>query len=357
MRLSQVVRSGPNQYIGEAGALRYLKEKISGFSHPVVITGVQSYEAFCRHADAPPACPVLRYDGSASNEDMERLAAQCGGADVVIGIGGGRALDTAKGTAQLLHCATVTIPTVAGTCSAYTPLSAVYHPDHTFKDVQYYDRSALLTLVDYNLLLDSPKEYLIGGICDTLAKWYEARGITKNMEHPLPAMVETGLKTSLVTKEVLLRDTAEALRAAESGTLNSAFERVIDTVIGVAGTVGGFAGEAGRMAGAHAVHNALSLFPETHEIKHGVKVAYGILVQLCAEGDEKEAASLIPYYKENGFIYSFGGLNVRMPFEQAVKKIAAFAAADQETFNLAVPGITADGIVAAMKQVEALGGA
>ena len=68
----------------------------------------------------------------------------------------------------------MTVPTVIATCAPYAPVAAVYHPDHTFREVAYFKRTAYACVADLDLLLESPKEYFVAGIGDTLAKWYEA---------------------------------------------------------------------------------------------------------------------------------------------------------------------------------------
>lgn len=352
MRLSQVVRPGPGQFLCESGALNYLDQKLASFTDPIIITGELSYQAFKKHYSGSLDLPVFQYDGTASHEDMERLSSLIKGTDCVVGIGGGRALDTAKGTAALLKVEYVTIPTVLGTCSAYTPLSAVYHPDHTFKVVDYYEKAALLCLMDLDLLVESPKNYFMGGIGDTLAKWYEAEGITRHVEGNLPAMVQVGLRTAKATQELLLKDSTEALKSLENTEVTDAFKRVAETVIAIAGTVGGFAGEYGRMAGAHAVHNGMSLIQETHVFEHGVKVAYGVLIQLWASGDEKEVRKLLLFFESNHFPHRFSDFAVKNNFLEKAKKVAAFAASDNETFKLAVPGVTKEAIFEAMNAVE-----
>ena len=354
MRLSQVVRPGPGQFLCESGALKYLDEKLAAFKQPVVITGELSYEAFQKHYSGSLDLPVYHYDGTASHEDMERLSKLTQGTDCIVGIGGGRALDTAKGTAELLQVEYVTVPTVLGTCAAYTPLSAVYHPDHTFNVVDYYEKAALLCLMDLDLLIESPKKYFMGGIGDTLAKWYEAEGITRHITRDLPAMVEVGLRTAKVTQELLLADSRGALASMERGEVTDAFTRVAEAVVAIAGTVGGFAGEYGRMAGGHAIHNGMSLVPETHAYEHGVKVAYGVLVQLWASGDAEEVQRLLPFYKENHFPHRLADFGVKDHLLEKAEKVAAFAASDAETFKLAVPDVTKEMVFNAMKAVEEL---
>lgn len=355
MRLSQVVRPGTGQFICESGALAFLDEKLSLFKAPVVITGEKSYQAFMKHYPGEQNFPVFRYDGTASNEDMARLASQLPAeTDCVLGIGGGTVLDTAKGTADVLGVDVITIPTVLGTCAAYTPLSAVYHPDHTFKTVDYYERAVHLCLMDLNLLAESPKQYVLGGIGDTLAKWYEAKGITEHVEGDLPVMAEVGIQTGKVTQEVLLRDTKEAIASLERKEVTSAFKRVAEVIVAVAGTVGGFAGEYGRMAGAHAVHNGMSLLEETHAFEHGVKVAFGVLVQLVASNKMADVTVLLPFYQANGFPHKLSAFNVTQDLETKIHQVAEFAASKQETFNLALPGVTSEQVVAAMNYLETL---
>lgn len=352
MKLSQTVRSGPDQYICKEKALSLLDGKLKYFKRPVLITGDKSYQAFLNHYSGDRQFTVYRYDGTASNEDMHRLASLASQTDCIIGAGGGRVLDTAKGTADLLDVDCITIPTVLGTCAAYTPLSAVYHPDHTFKNVDYYNRTAYLCLMDLTLLIDSPKEYFMGGIGDTLAKWYEAEAITSHVEGTLPAMVSVGLQTAKVTKDLLLADSQEALKSLERKEITPAFQRVAEAVIAIAGTVGGFAGEFGRMAGAHAVHNGMSLIKETHTYEHGVKVAYGILVQLVAAGNMEEVMNLKSFYETNQFPYTLEDFAVKENVEEKMRQIAQFASTDKETFRLAVPGATAQIIFDSMKQLE-----
>ncbi|WP_026684982.1 iron-containing alcohol dehydrogenase family protein [Heyndrickxia coagulans] len=352
MRLSQVIRSGPNQYICEEDAAKYLEEKLEEFRHPVVITGVKSFEAFQEFASVPQNWPVLRYDHTASEKNMAELAEQAGRADVIVGIGGGKVLDTAKGTAELLNCEVVLVPTLAGTCAGYTPLSAVYHEDGSFSHVAYYKRSAFLTLIDLRILLNAPVEYLLGGIGDSLAKWYEAEGITRSMEH-LPVMVELGLRSAKAIYEGILRDSEQALHDRNEGKITDAFRNIVEIIIGAAGTVGGFAGEYGRMAGAHAIHNGLSFLPETHSILHGSKVAYGILVQLAATGDINEIKKLLPLYQKLGFPYNLDTLHVTENHGGAIEKVAAYAAKPEESFRL-LGDFTKEQIAKAMETIEQL---
>ncbi|WKB36183.1 iron-containing alcohol dehydrogenase family protein [Terrilactibacillus sp. S3-3] len=352
MRLSQVVRSGPNQYICTEDAAKYLEEKLAVFKKPVVVTGIKSFEAFNKFASVPQNWPVLRYDQTASEKNMRELAEKAKDADVIVGIGGGKVLDTAKGMAELLNVEVVLVPTLAGTCAGYTPLSAVYDEHKQFSHVAYYKRSAYLSLVDLRIIADAPTNYLLGGIGDSLAKWYESAGITRNMKE-FPAPVSLGLSAAGNIRDVLLNDSEQALKDKEEGKITPAFQRVVDSVIAVSGTVGGFAGEYGRMAGAHAVHNGLSFLEETHDILHGLKVAYGILVQLAALGEWDEIKRLMPFYKKLGFPYILNTLGVKDTGDATINQVAEYAAGPEETFIL-LGDYKKNDVAEAMRSLEKL---
>jgi len=87
-------------------------------------------------------------------------------------------------------------------------------------------------------------------------------------------------------------------------------------------------------------------------VLHGVKVAYGILVQLVATGDTDEVVKLLPFYKSNGFPYGFSSLGITTDASQAVDRLAEYAARDSETFRLAVPDVQAEQIAMAIRRLE-----
>ncbi|MEA5515992.1 iron-containing alcohol dehydrogenase family protein, partial [Nodularia sp. UHCC 0506] len=103
-----------------------------------------------------------------------KKTAQAHQADVIIGIGGGKALDTAKLVADQLHLPVVTIPTSAATCAAWTALSNVYSESGAFLYDVALSRCPDLLILDYDLIKTAPQRTLVAGIGDAIAKWYEA---------------------------------------------------------------------------------------------------------------------------------------------------------------------------------------
>lgn len=355
MDISSLVRGEPGQYVAGSGVIRSLEERLHLFQRPVIVTGKASYAAFLKHYGRPVSWPVLTYDGTASHEDMARLAAKATrlGADVLVGIGGGKVMDTTKGTADRLGIDHVLIPTLVATCACSTPVIVVYHPNHQFKEVNYAQRSGFMTLVDYELLIQSPRDYLLSGISDTLAKWYELEIIHRQAEQKtLPAMVQLALATARVTREILLADTATALKEQDNQIVGSAFQRIVDTVYAVSANVG--CQTSIYVSGAHALHNGLTALAETQALQHGLKVAYGVLVQLCVTGDGEEVERLLPFYKANGFPYRWAHLGVTEEQARAQERVALLATAKTDSYGYVRENIAAEDIIAAMARLEEL---
>ena len=141
---------------------------------------------------------------------------------------------------------------------------------------------------------------LIAGIADTLAKWYEADvQMATIQDKPVP--LEICYYSAKQCKDVLLQYLEGAVQAAKAGKLNDGFVKVVETIIMFSGMVGGFGDHYGRVAGAHSIHNGLTVLEETHHALHGEKVAYGILIQLVLENKWTEINQLLLFYLNLGY--------------------------------------------------------
>ncbi|MCY0091506.1 MULTISPECIES: iron-containing alcohol dehydrogenase family protein [Bacillus amyloliquefaciens group] len=333
MKPEDIVRSGPNQYICKEGIAKELPGLLETFRKPVIATGTKSYQAFSDYSGSS-SWDVIQHKGYCSPEVVRKVCEQAEDADVIIGIGGGTILDLAKAAADRLDIEAVMVPSIAGTCAASTPLSVMYDESGNFIRVDYHKRSSYLTLVDPLFLLSSPIEYMKSGIGDTLAKWYEAEAVIRNTEEAAPLMAQAGLRQAEYIRNLLLHYSEAAVGSMEKGELSVPFIHTAETIIMLAGTVGGYGGRLCRMAGAHAVHNGLSFLQETHQVLHGQKVAYGILVQLALENRRPEIEELLPFYRRLGFPVSLCDLGILDNHEEAKRRIASHACRAEESLCL-----------------------
>ncbi|MBR8829179.1 MAG: iron-containing alcohol dehydrogenase family protein [Gomphosphaeria aponina SAG 52.96 = DSM 107014] len=221
-------------------------------------------------------------------------------ADCIIGVGGGKALDTAKLLAHECNLPVVTIPTSAATCAAWTALGNIYSNEGVYQYDVPLNRCPDLVIVDYSLIAKAPKRTLIAGIGDAIAKWYEASVSSGSSNATL---IIAAVQQARILRDILLQKSAAALENPGG----EAWREVVDATVLLAGVIGGLGGAACRTVAAHAVHNGLTHIRGAHHALHGEKVAYGILVQLrleeMVEGNKLAATArqqLLKFYGEIG---------------------------------------------------------
>ncbi|RDU38709.1 oxidoreductase [Neobacillus piezotolerans] len=350
------VRGAPNYYACEAGILDSLPSLLGrhGIGNPLVLTGEKSWNA--TNSYFPDGLDARRetYGGECSIEEIERIGSLVAHAnhDAIIAVGGGKVLDLAKAAGDLVSIPFILIPTLASTCAAWTPLSVIYDSRGRFLHYTIFKGSALAILVEPAILVASPPAYLRAGIGDTLAKWYEADALLRQI-HNWTVPMQIAREAALLCKTNLLAFGNEALEAAETGTATHELVKVCETIIMAGGMVGGFGDHFGRIAGAHSIHNGLTHLPEAHSFLHGDKVAYGILVQLMLEGREEEIIGLLPFYKKTGLPFSLKSMGILAP-ERAAEVVAAKALAPGESIHFLDIALTTEHLTNSILQLERL---
>jgi glycerol dehydrogenase-like iron-containing ADH family enzyme len=255
---------------------------------------------------------TANYHPDCCEASLQRLttALQAHQANVVIGIGGGKCLDLAKLLAYQNQLPVVTIPTTAATCAAWTALSNIYSPAGAF----LYDVSLAvcpnLLILDYGIVATAPSRTLVAGIGDAIAKWYEAAVSSGASDRTL---LIAAVQQARVLRDLLFQKSVAALAAVGSPV----WQDVVDANVLLAGVIGGLGGAQCRTVAAHAVHNGLTHLPACHEMLHGEKVAFGILVQLRLEemiaGNQLAAAArqqLLEFYRQIGLPCSLNDLGL-----------------------------------------------
>jgi uncharacterized oxidoreductase len=216
-------RPRPGQLLSHPGSLARLQDFYSEeqLSRAVWVYGeraIAGAQAFLPAAFNAPA-PKILFKGHCSESDVSELARASGDdRSVVIGVGGGALLDTAKALARRLGLPVVAIPTIAATCAAWTPLSVWYNDAGQALQFEIFDDANFLVLVEPHIILNAPAEYLLAGIGDTLAKWYEAVVLAPQPE-TLPLTVRLGINGALAIRDVLLESSETALADQQRGEL------------------------------------------------------------------------------------------------------------------------------------------
>lgn len=236
------------------------------------------------------------YGGESSRKNINALLEKASStkADVLIAVGGGKAIDTGKLVAEQCGLPLITIPTIAATCAAITPVSVVYTDEGEFVEMVTFDQCPAATIMDTEVILNAPLRWLAAGMGDTLAKWYEYRVSIKCTQQN--SLTLAALSSGKLCFDLIERFGSDARKALDTGIWNEALDSVVDAIILQAGLASIFGGEKIRSAAAHGFHNGLTKIPAAHKAGHGSIVGYGNLFLLALEDrpDEEilEAARL-----------------------------------------------------------------
>lgn len=223
------------------------------------------------------------FGGETSINQINRLAAIATElqAEVIIGVGGGKSLDTCKAVAAQLGLPVVTIPTIAATCSAVTPLSIRYDDNGNFFDIFPLPQAPAAVVIDSALLASTPPRWLAAGLGDTLAKWYEFRAVSTR--HPAKeGNALSSLAHSKICYDVIAEHGPAAYAAVLRGENSAALDQVLDAIFTWAGLTSLMSNGA-HAAASHAIYEGFTFCDKTREFGHGLLVGFGNLCLLALE--------------------------------------------------------------------------
>lgn len=351
----------PGRYVQGYDALRYLGEESVRFgSKALLLADPLVYEKML-----PDLLPVFngkvsvqveKFGGECSDEEIERLqtAGKTFGAEVVIGIGGGKTLDTAKAAAYFLKLPVIIAPTIASTDAPCSALSVIYTPEGQFKRYLFLPANPNAVLVDTRIIVEAPARFLVSGMGDALATWFEAESCrikrAPNMTGRLGSM--TAYALARLCYETLLDYGVQAVTANRAGVVTDAFEKVVEANTLLSGL--GF--ESGGLAAAHAIHNGLTVLEPTHHYFHGEKVAIGTLASLFLTAKSPDLIDEVFTFCETvGLPTTLDGIGLAEVSDEDLMRAAEQACAPGETIYNELGEITPQAVFMALKAADAGG--
>jgi len=225
----------------------------------------------------------LHFGGACTRAAIEALAGEgqrCGG-DLLLALGGGKTIDTAKGISRSIGARLIVAPTVASNDSATSRLIVLYDESGQLVGVDLMARNPDAVVVDTTEIARAPVRYFRAGIGDALSKTFEAAQCRQsgglNFHGGRPPRVAGFLGDYCY--QVLREAGPSALAAVQSGTVTEAVEDVVEATV----LLSGLAFENGGLSVAHGLLRGLSAVPGLSQALHGEMVAFGTLVQLIME--------------------------------------------------------------------------
>ena len=289
----------PERYIqgpGEFDRIRHYTDKFG--TRIIVFIDQLFYEEFSKklkkiYADERYVLATFCFNTEVTRRLIDQHAQEIAplAPDVIIGIGGGKTIDVAKGVAASVGKRFIIIPTAASTDAPTSSLSVIYREDGSHEGEFFYDHSPSLLIVDSKIIANGPCRLLVSGMGDALATLIEADATRESNTANLVYNNDGGYRQTLAGRAIaitcyksLLQYGEMAKISCENHIVTPALENIIETNILLSGL--GF--ENNATAGAHSVNDGLTAVPGGEKTMHGEKVAFGSIVQLIAENASKE---------------------------------------------------------------------
>ena len=306
------------------------------------------------------------FGGECCQEEVARLQklAKEHECDCTVGLGGGKAIDTAKCVAEGKPL--IIVPTIAATDAPTSHSAVLYTMDGAFDDYAYFKQSPSVVLIDTSIIASAPVRFLVSGMGDALSTYFEARATTNSFSSVnagLPCGVREGFcKPAKSTNtafalaklcyETLLADGPKAKIACECNQVTQALENIIEANILLSGL--GF--ESGGLAGAHAIHDGFTILEGTHKYYHGEKVAFGTLVQLVLENAcEAEIHEVLDFALSVGLPVCLADIGVTEITSEELMQVAGKACIPEESIHSMPFDVSAEDVAAAIIAADRMG--
>jgi glycerol dehydrogenase len=276
----------PHRYIQGPEALRELPKLLRPLGNKLLFLIDPGIE----HMMRPRIEPLLdlefevefvSFSGESTEAEMRSGAqvAQERGSDVVIGVGGGKAIDTAKGIAHFAGGPRlIVIPTIVASDAACSKNAVIYNTDHTVDRDLHGLFNPDIVLIDSEIVAHAPSRYLAAGIGDALATWFEAESVQKSLINNFTGYsgTITAFAIARLCYDTVMDYGRLAMMHCDQNIVTPQLEAVIEANT-LMSTVGF---ESGGLGAAHGFHSGIAEWEETHALLHGEKVGFGILASL-----------------------------------------------------------------------------
>lgn len=338
---------------GALSRLRAMLDNMSGDRPAAAIADAHVAKLFGARLKAalPEDTLLVGFSGEITWRAIDEIAARLDSKrpGAVAAVGGGKAIDAGKAVALRLGLPVVSVPTIASTDAPASRGIAIYDEAHTLCEVaQLKDNPQVL--VDTEVLIEAPADFLRAGIGDALAKKFEGEaaliggGLNKHGTRPL----RTGLVVADGCYRTLRDFAVQAVADAEIHRLSESFEVTVEACFLMAAI--GF--ENTGLSLAHSLTRGLVTVPEVQDRPHGFHVAYALLVQFAIEDrDEAELADLSSFLFACGLPRSLVELGAA-PSPQVLQRIAGLAMTAPHIGNAPLT-VNEEVILQALQRIEA----
>ncbi len=228
-------------------------------------------------------CSFSAFTGRGTKKDALDLSSRALShrADVIVGVGGGLAIDTAKAVSHRTDLPLMIIPTVASTDAPCSSVALLYTWDHIIDEIIQLKRNPDIVLVDTRVISEAPVRFFVAGMGDALSTWFEAKTCemtgAKNLADARPTLA--GNAIARLTYDTILKYGEAAKMAVDLMTVTPAVEMVIEVNCYLSSI--GF--ENCGLGAAHSFGIGVGSLKGTEDCLHGELVSFGVIANLLIE--------------------------------------------------------------------------
>lgn len=347
----------PDKYIQGAGLLEHSASYINALgSHPLIMADAliwkivgEDFATYLSQHDFDVT--RVTFNGEASVQEIARITqiAKDNHNDIIIGLGGGKTLDTSKGIAEEVGAKLVIAPTAASADAPTAGLSVLYTEEGSFDQYKFYQRHSDLVLMDTQVIANAPVRTLISGIADAMATNIEAKATAQSHGTTMGngAATFTGRAIAAECERVIWKYAYEAVESNVQHIVTPALDAIVEANTLLSGL--GF--ENGGLAAAHAIHNGFTAVKgDVHHLTHGEKVAFGTMVELVLQGTSHEELNrYIEFYLTLGLPITLEATHLDQLSDEEMLQIGKMATMPDETMKNMPFKVTPREVVNAMK--------
>ncbi len=359
------VFGSPARYVQGAGVIDHAGHYLSrlGFTHCAVLLSARSLQAEGGRlmeslAGAGIPAQTAIFNGECSLQEIDSHLAVLrelpNPVDGLVAVGGGKVVDAGRAIAHRLRVPLAVVPSLASNDAPCAAVSVIYTPEGVTADAEIYDENPRLVLVDTGVVAQADERYLVAGMGDAMATWYEASACARtpggvNVFGGRPTLAGTALAE--LCARTIYEDGASALEAVRHSRVSEPLERVVEANT----LLSGLGYESGGLSVAHGVAQGYTVIERVHRhYLHGEMVAMGVLAQLMLESSTDEAQKAAGFFASVGLPVHLAQLSLSAEDQDELQAVVEATLAFPFIGNMP-DEVTAENLLAALLAADRLG--
>ncbi len=240
--------------------------------------------------------------------------------DCLLAVGGGKCVDAGKSIAYRLGIPVVVIPTLASNDAPCSAVSVLYTKEGVTSGAEFFPDNPALVIVDTGVVAHASERYLVAGMGDAMATWYEARVCLQNPDARTTIGARPTLASCAIGEICASTLFAEGEAAVES-VARCAVDAPLENVVEANTLLSGLGFESGGLAVAHGVAQSYTAIPLVNDnYLHGEMVAMGTITQLMMESEE-EARRVAEFFCKVGLPVHLGQISLGKDNTKALETV------------------------------------